>query len=842
MKKWSVFCLIILIMLGVNIVASQDSTIILSLAYPQQSSDIFNDALFQPFEDEHPNVQVNLIPLDPQIHFLSPSLFLGNYLGDIREYVSMADIIPINSRQLSILATRAGFLLDLQPLISADSNFSSGDFIPNALESFQWDNGTWGIPMSADAYVLMYNRTAFDEAGLNYPNSSWAAQDFANAIYTLAEINPDISPFPMFNDIPALFRSLLDQGFTDPNALELTPEITTSEIEAIMTIWDEMNRNELLGPDNFSSLLYDSPMHLSLVDHYVGAVYSYPDLDLGVTLLPNDLSVMFVNGFSISGGTQHPELAYELLDYVTQLPELLDWYSGEISVRTAFPNSGSDSPPYTSEQRDFLQLALDNALPASELLFSEYLIWALLNNRYFDTESIVTALQDVELQAIDDLEITEVERETPVIVDRSFMDTVEGVDLRFGIGTFGTSPSNMDTWQQVANEFADNDPEIGRISFDIGFKFPAEWSESTDCYALTYNAVQGIDLNSVMSLDPLMNADATFQSDDFLTSVMSLVQRENQTWAYPFAIQPYVMGYDREVFDQLGISAPESTWTVEQFADTLNQLSTQDNYAYTPRTATGLYMLISAYGGLPIDYSTTPPTVNLTAPETINAIRQVLDLAISGEIDYERLVTENGNAVPRSDANALIDTYITAFQYFDRSQEFVAFPAGMNFTPLSLDIVTGYISANTQNIDGCYRWLTTLSEHPELFDVMPARYSQLNQIEDDQLGALYGDVVNQLASPNVALIPSDQGSILSPINYTLQTWLNRVFDRYVLDRADLEQELVSAQDLADEFITCTSTVSAIQTESLDEISRVAEAYAECAIEVDPNLVGQFGIE
>jgi hypothetical protein len=43
-------------------------------------------------------------------------------------------------------------------------------------------------------------------------------------------------------------------------------------------------------------------------------------------------------------------------------------------------------------------------------------------------------------------------------------------------------------------------------------------------------------------------------------------------------------------------------------------------------------MLIAAYGGLPIDYRTTPATLNFTDPATISAIQQVLDLAKNGYI------------------------------------------------------------------------------------------------------------------------------------------------------------------------------------------------------------------
>ena len=60
---------------------------------------------------------------------------------------------------------------------------------------------------------------------------------------------------------------------------------------------------------------------------------------------------------------------------------------------------------------------------------------------------------------------------------------------------------------------------------------------------------------------------------------------------------------------------------------------------------THLLMLIAAYGGLPVDYRTTPPTLNFTDPATVDAIRQVLDLARNGTMDYSALVSAGGGFV-----------------------------------------------------------------------------------------------------------------------------------------------------------------------------------------------------
>src|SRR5689334_9815280 len=53
----------------------------------------------------------------------------------------------------------------------------------------------------------------------------------------------------------------------------------------------------------------------------------------------------------------------------------------------------------------------------------------------------------------------------------------------------------------------------------------------------------------------------------------------------------------------------------------------------------------------------------------------------------------------------------------------IYYPEGSLGTPVAFDVGAGYISAYTSYPDACYRWLSTLAQHPELLLAMPARHS-----------------------------------------------------------------------------------------------------------------------
>ena len=54
-------------------------------------------------------------------------------------------------------------------------------------KSFQWDNGVWGLPVSEDVILVIYDPAAFDQAGLTYPSEAWTTDDFVNAAHKLAQ-------------------------------------------------------------------------------------------------------------------------------------------------------------------------------------------------------------------------------------------------------------------------------------------------------------------------------------------------------------------------------------------------------------------------------------------------------------------------------------------------------------------------------------------------------------------------------------------------------------------------------------------------------------------------------
>jgi hypothetical protein len=290
------------------------------------------------------------------------------------------------------------------------------------------------------------------------------------------------------------------------------------------------------------------------------------------------------------------------------------------------------------------------------------------------------------------------------------------------------------------------------------------------------------------------------------------------------------------------------------------KLDPNDPPPFVPQTglsASYILMLIAGYGGLPMDYRTTPPTINFTDSATVEAIRQVLDLAKGGYIKYERLATLGGGGfggsldylIYNDTLNQLSFRFNTENSSGENPYRLTTFPAGTQYTPVAYDIGTAYISAASQNPDACYRWISKIAQNPELFGAMPARRSQINDPsvasqQGEDLGRFYSVIDQQLQAPNQVSFPSPIGSTdaSSVGSFIIQVWLNRAFDRYVLEDGNLDLELADAETFAKAYSDCIAVIPPYDPASMSSIREQINyfrQYLDCATKVDPSLASFF---
>ncbi len=429
------------------------------------------------------------------------------------------------------------------------------------------------------------------------------------------------------------------------------------------------------------------------------------------------------------------------------------------------------------------------------------------------------------------------------------------IALNFGVQSNIQPIPNLDQWQQLATDFAAADPDVGIVNLDVSFGQATDYAQRDDCFSLTSNAVPNLDSSTILNLDPYLDADPNFDPNDVVGGLMAQLQKDNHTWAYPLTLQVQTLSYSVSIFQQAGVPLPDGTWTVDQFSSALRTLKDAlDKAPFVTHDLNGesLMMLIAAYGGLPIDYRTNPATINFTDPATVAAIQQVLDLAKNGYIDYQALA-HTGNVFSISisgdgQPDAITSDALGGFRQISGGpkgggdeRRLVAYPSGV-YTGTSYAIGTGYISATAQNPDACYRFLSYIAQHVDVFSAMPARLSQINDpTAQASLGGnadFYKAYAQMLQNPTTIVFPSAQGNN-SVSDFLTQFFLNRAFDDYVLHDADLSAELSDAQTYAVAFQQCVAALPPEDTAPGVGQRGINKGVQDCATSIDSSLANLF---
>lgn len=132
------------------------------------------NALVERFNDIHPDIVVQLEAPNFQT---APSTLL--------DQARNADCILWQNPRLNAETREA--LINLDPLLDADSSVHLGDFYTPALAPFLSEGRLWGLPASINVPVLAYDKRLFDAAGLAYPSSDWTPEQFQEAAIALSQ-------------------------------------------------------------------------------------------------------------------------------------------------------------------------------------------------------------------------------------------------------------------------------------------------------------------------------------------------------------------------------------------------------------------------------------------------------------------------------------------------------------------------------------------------------------------------------------------------------------------------------------------------------------------------------
>ncbi|MHB0875384.1 MAG: extracellular solute-binding protein [Anaerolineae bacterium] len=812
------------------------------------------ERLISEFETANPDIDIQVVSTNEVLGF--GAIGSIEYPADAAQrLVAAADVINVGVSRESV---EQGLLRDLTPLLEADSEFRPEELVPGALESYQWDGGTWAMPTTVNFRLIYFNKEAFDAAGVSYPEPGWTWDDLQAKAEALTVREGDETTMWGFVCPPSVAYWLIESragAMVDYSDVPPSPQFDSpAVIEAVRWYADlhlESDAMPYLAPaaDAAASALGAEE---TIIDQQQAAMW--PDFDalwtyrkmqgeIGVVPFPEDTpgaaaNAGYAGGLVMSAGTFEPEAAWRWMSFLShqELGNL-----GEATAALPARRSLVSAEGFWDGVDEDLAVALEYAIehayivrePVGQGAFEQAIRQALSGE-----QTAQEAMMDAQAQAMAEAEGALVESGSATPVPTFAVEPVkEATAPAEGVTTITFMPGlgslNMAPYRQLADEFHAANPDIvvELKTMDLmSGTVPdlATMAESVDCF-LWYPSFQDADQRAgLLVMDSFVDADRTFPLDDIYPQTLEQFTYDGQLWGLPADITPFIIEYNKDLFDAAGLDYPSNDWTWDDFLAAALALTSGEGdtkqYGFVAEVyeANDVLLVLERLGARLIDDSVDPPVLAFNAPETIEAVEWYASLTTEHGVkpafltDITKLA---GASTAYMEREALINegraamwtnTGTTAALFGPRSginTGAVSLPSRADGTSAgSLLTTSGYfISANTANREACWKWISFLSGQSEVAQGLPARQSVT---ESDAYRSLVGD---ERADAYVATVADAAEASSFQVfeqeiwlgNATL--WLTQGYGQVLSGDATAAEAMESAQVMADEYRACVVT-------------------------------------
>ena len=319
----------------------------------------------------------------------------------------------------------------------------------------------------------------------------------------------------------------------------MRPRFDSDALREAWETWASARESDWLVKDEEYD--YNESYPVVFADYHLSRSGSYRVLEHST--LPGGHTVLQTDGFVVSGGATHPEIAYALTKFLSRQLDLVANYSGSLPARRDI--YGQAAGLFLFEdievvQRDFERL-LPYAIPPRETVYLRYL------SHPYVVESPVEAgqlLREAQEKALDDL-ARATAYEADIVIDKPESDfaPIVGATIRFGL-TGDTWGLNEKRLKDFAAAYADQERDIGKIEIDAHSASPSILVEQFDCFYGGEWRLREMPISAISRLEPLMAESAGIDSAGFIPVLLDKATYQDVLWALPISLHPLALRYD----------------------------------------------------------------------------------------------------------------------------------------------------------------------------------------------------------------------------------------------------------------------------------------------------------
>lgn len=273
------------------------------------------------FEDTHPGITVDLAFVDWSEHH--------NKMLVMAAANELPDFIEVQASR-SLLWAIEGVFLDVDQFADADDDFDMDDFFTGIMPYYQWDGKTYALPYDHGPIILGYNKTMFDEAGVDYPDETWTNETLLEKALLFTEEGESWG----FSGMPRSW--LLEPSYLTPfggklfNDDETECLITMPESIAALQWWVDMRFEHGVIPSAAQSEVLataggdfvSGKVAMTTVAPWTAPTWNaLANFDWDVAPWPagpvTQSTAGLGSGYGVTKDTEHPQEAWEWLRWMT---------------------------------------------------------------------------------------------------------------------------------------------------------------------------------------------------------------------------------------------------------------------------------------------------------------------------------------------------------------------------------------------------------------------------------------------------------------------------------------------------------------------------------------------
>lgn len=856
--------------------------------------------LIERFNSEHPTMRVIVVPLDDMMQ--SQPNARGEYPVEsptdyLRKVASGADVFP--AYYLTPEALGTPLVLNLQPYLEADTSGVVADYFPGVIERFSTDQGLFQLPRAVSVTSVAYNQDVFDAKGIAAPVATWSASEFLATAEQLVERTngtitrygwfdnsggsttmlylADMAGFDMYAasmgspknneaqiiDLYRQYKDLVDRGvvltynqaiaYADGKMANMPTDMPEPAMDPVQLIKDGKVGMWM------DSTVYDPSFAPSFTQNYVA-------MPAGTHLR----MAMGADGYAASGGTQSPQAAWTLIEWLSRqvIPSsyISYEYPGFIMARASLheqmftANDASQQARIQSYQDTLAMLPQYTASPLTDYS----LFWSFTNgtSRMFESppktpEAAVSAMiqeyTDM-MQYNQSATPSPTADVRPVVVATPMAQSARPDQVTVNYAAYGYTPADIRR-QLRGFDAAHPGIYVNVVSTDnfTSTVTLADMAARADCFWWSTSLpTSDADLAALADVRPYIEGNTNLSLSDYAPAIVDFLERDGRLLGIPQGYNTRGLVYNPDLFAKVGASTPQSDWTPEEFLSAARALTGNGVYGYSSMSnyLGDIEFWTRQFGGKLAYKDGDQVITQFGDPQVVAAISWYLELATLHKVMPMPAFYYRQDVSPTTDDpsfdlqnRGLIGMWFDAGlgSFIDSSNDptmpkppFIAqiapLPTGtQGVQSADFSVSAWYVSANAAQPQACIDLIDYLSETSSstntMYGFIPAQTTVAESPAFTQnnsyLMPLY-ETLKPILSSQKGVYNGDSNSVYAFESY----WLFEALDTIVYKQANPATALERAQELTNSYQAC---IVANNGQNVD--------YAKCALTADPNYKG-----